>query len=197
MQLRTLSDEELIDVSVAGNGQAFKELVRRYESLVVATISAMIGPCAEVDDISQETFIRFYRSLAKFRKDSSVKTYITRIAINRAIEELKKRKRRSFFFSQQPIEELNIVDEQAKGGYDDSHEILMRALRKLDAKARSVIVLRLIDGYSTRETAKILGVPQGTVLSRLARAQEKLEKLLLPYKEKKDAKEPKAALSVL
>jgi RNA polymerase sigma-70 factor (ECF subfamily) len=198
VQLRTLNDEELIDASLAGDGQAFKEIVRRYEPVVVATISAMIGQCVEVDDISQETFIRFYRSLGKFRQDSSVKTYITRIAINRSIEELKRRRRKSLFFLQQhPVEELNVVDEQAGEGYDDSREILMRALSKLDTKARSVIVLRLIDGYSTRETAGILGVPQGTVLSRLARAQEKLEKLLLPYKETTDAKEPKAALSFL
>jgi RNA polymerase sigma-70 factor (ECF subfamily) len=59
-------------------------------------------------------------------------------------------------------------------------ELIQRGLQKLPAKLRSVIVLRLIDGYSTEETAKILNLPVGTVLSRLARAQMKLKKILTP-----------------
>ncbi|MCK4596570.1 RNA polymerase subunit sigma, partial [bacterium] len=64
---------------------------------------------------------------------------------------------------------------------NEDREMVQRAIQKLESKFRSVVVLRLIDGYSTRETADILNVPVGTVLSRLARAQDKLKELLSPY----------------
>jgi RNA polymerase sigma-70 factor (ECF subfamily) len=185
-----LRDEELIKACLQGDDNAFKELVRRYQAVVTTTVIGMIGNCTEVNDVLQETFIRFYRSLSNFRHDSTVKTYITRIAINQSLEEIKKRKRKtSLFFQKQPLEELVIVDENANTAYDDRQEILMKAIRKLDPKSRAVIVLRLIDGYSTKETAEIINVPVGTVLSRLARAQTKLLKLLSSYREKNDVSE--------
>jgi len=72
-------------------------------------------------------------------------------------------------------------DQNAGAGIDEDGEVIRRAVGKLDEKFRSVIVLRLIDGYSTEETAKILKIPVGTVLSRLSRAQQKLKELLTPY----------------
>ena len=65
--------------------------------------------------------------------------------------------------------------------FDEIQYLIQRAIQKLDPKFRSVIVLRLMDGYSTTETAEILKIPTGTVLSRLARAQKKLKELLSPY----------------
>jgi RNA polymerase sigma-70 factor (ECF subfamily) len=185
--IRHLKDKDLIAASLQGDDNAFKELVRRYQAIVTGTISGMIGNCPEVDDVAQETFIRFYRSLASFRQEASVKTYITRIAINQSLEELKKRKRKSLvFFQRQPVEELNLVDDSSGSVYDDRHEIIQKAISELDPKSKAVIVLRLIDGYSTKETAEILNVPLGTVLSRLARAQTKLLKLLSSFRETDD-----------
>ena len=65
----------------------------------------------------------------------------------------------------------------------EKKQLVQNAIQRLDTKFRSVVVLRMIDGYSTEETAKILGLPLGTVLSRLSRAQKKLKKLLTPYVE--------------
>ena len=72
-------------------------------------------------------------------------------------------------------------DPKANSEYDDTREVIHRALQELDPKFRSVIVLRLLDGYSTQETADILQLPTGTVLSRLARAQQKMKEILTPY----------------
>ncbi len=143
----------------------------------------MIGNCSEAEDIGQEVFIRFYKAINNFRGDSSVGTYLTRIAINLSINEIKRRKRKNLFFKPNNEQILDIVDTESKSDYDDSREMVQKAIQKLEPKFRSVIVLRLIDGYSTDETAKTLNIPLGTVLSRLSRGQQKLKELLSPLME--------------
>ncbi len=183
-----MSDQELIKSCLAGNENAFRELVKKYEPRVAATVIGMLGNCPEADDVGQETFIRFYRSLQNFRGDSTIATYLTRIAINLSLNELKRRKRRSKFFFQTPENgKFDIPDESTKQPYSGEKEIVQRAIQKLDPNYRSIIVLRLIDGYSTEEAAAILDIPIGTALSRLSRAQKKLKEILMPYKEPREA----------
>lgn len=132
--------------------------------------------------MGQETFIRFYKGLQAFRRESSVSTYLVRIAINLSLNELKRRKRRPSPFSQtNSVTIFDIPDEKAEKLSSEDKRVVERALQELKLEFRAVIVLRLLDGYSTEETAQILGVPVGTVLSRLARAQEKLRESLTPY----------------
>jgi len=138
----------------------------------------MLGHCTEAEDVGQETFIRLYKSLDKFRGDASIGTYLTRIAINLSINELKRRQhRRKFFFSNPHRKIENVPDTNEK---KEIIEIVRLSIQKLKPKLRAVIVLRLINGYSTRETAQILNLPPGTVLSRLARGQIKLKEILKP-----------------
>lgn len=178
----SLSDEKLIEATLDENDNAFKEIVRRYETRVAATVLGMLGKCPEAEDVGQETFIRFYNSLKNFRGDSAVGTYLTRIAINLSLNELKRRKRSSlFFFRKDDDAPFDVPDETARSGDFNDKEIIQQAIGKLEPKFRSVIVLRLLDGYSSEETAQILDIPVGTALSRLARGQKKLQELLTPY----------------
>jgi RNA polymerase sigma-70 factor (ECF subfamily) len=95
------TDRELIERARAGDERAFHDLVERYEPRVAATVVGMLGPGDEAEDVGQETFIRLYRSLDRFRGDSSLGTYLTRIAINLSLTALKRRKRwRSRFVRQ-------------------------------------------------------------------------------------------------
>lgn len=176
-------DFELVKLSQKGNQPAFTEIVKRHKSRIAATIYGMIGKCDEADDIGQEVFIRFYNSINNFRGDSALSTYLTRIAINLSLNEIKRRKRRKFFSFDKLVEDgIEIADpSQDNRSLGDNNEIIQMALNKLNMKYRSVLVLRLIDGYTSEETAKILKVPLGTVLSRLARAQTKLQEYLKPY----------------
>ena len=166
-----------------GNDTAFKDLIIKYEGLVSATIIGMIGKCSETEDIGQEVFIRFYKARHNFRGDSAIGTYLTRIAINLSLNEIKRRSRRSQLFFHSDIESFDIEDKNRSTETNEDREVIQRAIQDLSPKFRSVIVLRLIDGYSTEETAKILKVPIGTVLSRLARAQKKLREILSPMLE--------------
>jgi RNA polymerase sigma-70 factor (ECF subfamily) len=115
-------------------------------------------------------------------------TYLTRIAINLSLNELKRWKKRSFllfFKNRENGEQIDMIDENSITEYTDDKEMVQKAIQQLEPNFRSVLVLRLIDGYSTAETANILNIPTGTVLSRLARAQKKLKELLSPYMEEK------------
>jgi RNA polymerase sigma-70 factor (ECF subfamily) len=181
VQETKLKEQELISSVLNGDNDAFKEIVRKYEPRVAATVIGMLGHGPEAEDIGQETFVRLYQSLHKFRGESSLATYITRIAINLSLNEIRRRGRRRQIYltnSEEKIERL--ADPGNYSEQKEMGELIYRGLQKLPAKFRSVIVLRLIDGYSTEETAKILNLPVGTVLSRLSRAQIKLKTILEP-----------------
>ncbi len=171
------SDLDLITQTRKGDHEAFSVLVSRYKDQVAKTVMGMMGNCMEADDVGQETFIRFYRSIDKFRGDSALGTYLTRIAMNLSLNELKKRKRSHSLFSDSQENNIEVHSSKVQDDpeADDIQEVVQMAIQELPLKFRSVVVLRLIEGYNTKETAEILNLPMGTVLSRLARAQNHLK----------------------
>ena len=135
----------------------------------------MLGNTQEAEDVGQEVFIKFYYSMEYFRGDSELITYLTRIAINLAINELRRRKRKIFNLSMyfnKIMSEQNYEEKLIKNIEDK--EIIVKAMNKLSPKLRAVIVLRFMNSYSIKEISETLILPKGTVLSRLARGQEKL-----------------------
>ena len=187
----TATDAELIANARAGNDRAFAVLVDRYERAVAATVIGMLGPGDDADDVGQETFIRFHRALGSFRGESSLKTYLVHIAMNLSLNALKRRRRSVLRFVSResesddgdPLVELPEPRVGPEGDLDTKElQLLVRAaVRRLGERHRAVVVLRLFHDYSTKETAEILGVPEGTVLSRLSRAMKELESQLRPY----------------
>ena len=149
---------------------------------MAATVMGMLGHCPEADDVGQETFISLYYSLPRFRGESTLATYITRIAMNLSLNELKRRKRRQMIIT--PLTAVDGATESTSKGSSiediDRRDLVQQALNQLKADLRAVVVVRMINGYSTAETAAILRLPVGTVLSRLARAQMKLRQILSP-----------------
>ena len=178
---QTLDDGELLQRVRKGDHFAFKTLVEKYQRRVAATVYGILGNSPDVDDIGQETFIRFYQNLNVFRGDSGIGTYLTRIAINLSLNELRRRKRKKQKnFSEGDPGLERISDGNPGPEKTDEKKIIHTALGKLKPDDRTVIVLRILNGYTTEETADILRLPVGTVLSRLARAQQKLKKLITP-----------------
>lgn len=176
------TDTELLNRARAGDHRAFQKIVERYEGRVAATVIGMLGHGQEADDVGQETFIRLYRHLDRFRGEASLATYVTRIAINQSLKALKKRQRWSERFFSRDDEELYLEEPPAGGGDPvgerERRELVQAAVQQLHPDHRAVVVLRMLEGYSTRETAEMLGVPEGTVMSRLSRALSKLEAIL-------------------
>ena len=178
------AEQALVARARSGDEAAFRDLVERYEDLVAATVTGMLGPGPEADDVGQQTFIRFYEALGQYRGQGGVAPYLTRIALNLSLNALDRRRRwHRRFLSRDAYHALPDPSSESSAHAFDDQELVQRALHHLSPKHRAVIVLRLIDGYSTRETADLLGVPLGTVLSRLARAQRTLKDLLGPYLE--------------
>jgi RNA polymerase sigma-70 factor (ECF subfamily) len=176
-----LIEPQLIEKAQKGDHQAFRVLVEREMAKVRTTVIGMLGNAPESDDIVQEVFIRFYKSLAAYKGESKLSTYLVRIAINLSINELKKRKQdqqRWIPMENHQEQLIQLEDSTAHPRHQENQELVRWALQQLPTDFRSVIVLRLIDGYSVEETATILQLPHGTVASRLARAQVKLKAIL-------------------
>ncbi len=176
-------DEHLIEQVREGNTEAFRTLVKRYENRVAQTVKGMLGDCPEAEDVGQEVFIRFYKKIDQFEGNAALSTYLTRIAINLSLNALKKRKRRQLLGLEQRKEQSmpEISDEGESLYKRDIKEWVHQALQQLAPGFKSVIILRLIEGYNTQETAQILNIPEGTVLSRLARAQKKMKEILTKW----------------
>jgi RNA polymerase sigma-70 factor (ECF subfamily) len=175
----TSTEEQLIAGTLDGNEDAFRLIVERYIDEVSRTVTGMLGAGLEIDDVVQEVFIKLHRSLHTFRGESTLKTFVVRIAINKSLDALRKRKRMRWlqpWSHEEPWEPDS--GERSDQGITDSEDLLIlrQAVDRLPENQRAVVVLRLIDQYSTEETARILNVPYGTVLSRLKRGVEKLKK---------------------
>lgn len=173
------NEGELIKRAKEGHEEALRRIIERYEHQVAATVTGILGSGPEVDDVAQETFVQFFRSLHRFRGDSQVGTYITRIAINLSLNELRRRKRYAASYEGElPESAGNPHDQRDRETAADIKRIVSDGLQQLRPEFKSVVVLRLIDGFSTKETAEMLSLAQGTVLSRLARGQAKLKEII-------------------
>ena len=181
----TTPDDDLLARARAGDDEAFRQLVVRYEPVVAATIIGMLGRGADAEDVGQETFIRFHRALGEFHRDSTLKTYLVRIAMNLSLNALKRRRRISLrFVSRDRSDEVMPEPSVMPAALDDTEErraMVQQAVAGLGEKHRAVVVMRMLQDLSTRETATALGIPEGTVLSRLSRAMQELAAALGPY----------------
>ena len=180
-------DQALVAAAVAGDRGAFEALVLRHQTRIVNYAMAIVKDPADAEDVAQETFIRAYRSLARFRGDSSFKTWLYTIATNAARTGLERRGRRS------RLEDESLDDEAAPlaagdvpaGGVDAEtalvrREAIDRALAALPPDLRAAVVLRDVEGLDYKEIAAATGAPIGTVESRIFRARRRLRPLLQP-----------------
>ena len=176
-------DRELVTRAAGGDESAFRAIVERHEQALARTITAMLGPGDDADDVGQETFVRFFGALPRFRGDAQLGTYLTRIAVNLCCDTLERRRRRARWLTMGGSDDEPAIaapDETEALELAERKEAVRRAVASLDAKHQAIVVLRILEERSTREVAEILGIPEGTVMSRLKRALEKLAVRLGP-----------------
>jgi RNA polymerase sigma-70 factor (ECF subfamily) len=178
------TDNELLTRVRAGEQLAFRLLIERYQPMVASVVIGMLGRGDDADDVGQETFIRLHGAIAQFRGDAALGTYVRRIAMNLSLNALKRRRRFSLRLLSRD-QAKSPLPEPPVAAYDieqtERITVVRAAIAQLNEKQRSVVVLRVLDGLSTNETAAILELPAGTVMSRLARGMAELERLLAPY----------------
>ena len=179
-----VTDLELIHRTQQGDTRAFDELMTRYARSIYRLAYSMTRNHADADDLSQEAFIRAYKAIDRFDERFRFYTWIHRITVNLCINLAKKKKRQKLVplgGSEYGDESVDIVD--PKSGVEDSslRRDLDRALARLPADQRMVFVLRVKEELSYNEISKQLGIPVGTVMSRLNRARARLRELLKDY----------------
>ncbi len=187
------SDRELIARTLGGDGAAFAVLVERFQRKIFRVALAIVRDDMEADTITQDTFIQAYTHLAKFEGRSEFETWLTRIAINRSRDTLRRRRFVSLFSGDAGEEDgmmLEPVDERP----DPERESMARQLRvaidraelKLSRQQKMIFRLRHYDNHSLEEIAELLGLRSGTVRAHLFRAVHKIRKELAEWKQGKD-----------
>ena len=180
-------DRVLLDEVNAGNRDAFELLVRRYQHRLVNYVQAIVRDAGEAEDVAQETFVRAYRALPRFRGDSAFKTWLYTIATNVARTSIERRGRRARVGDQSLDDDAQAMTAaEVPSGEPDAEARLVtrdaidRALAALPAELRVAVVLRDVEGLEYKEIADIAGVPMGTVESRIFRGRRQLRTLLRP-----------------
>lgn len=167
--------------------KAASEIVRKYQKFVYLTVLRLVENSDEAKDITQEVFIKALNSLAKFRGDSSLKTWLYKIAVNNATNYLRKKKLKQFL-SLSNGEEWNELPANAPTPEQDLHYAelqsdFLKALSKLPYKQRETFVLRYFENLSYNEISEILGVAVGTLKANYFYAIKKLAEELKKYGE--------------
>jgi RNA polymerase sigma-70 factor (ECF subfamily) len=163
-------DEETVRALAAGDPQALARCFRAHGARIWRVARGILGQAADADDATQEIFLRVRDKAAGFDGRGSFSAWLRRLAVNHCLNLLEERRRRNG-----RLEEV-APDAIAAGGRVpfEAEEALARALERLPSEQRAVLVLRELDGLSYREIADALSIPAGTVMSRLARARERL-----------------------
>ncbi len=183
-------DQQLVERAQAGDKRAFELLVIKYQRKVERLLSRIIRDQAEIEDVSQEAFIKAYRALGNFRGDSAFYTWLYRIAVNTAKNYLVTQRRRAPTSTTYDAEEAESFDDtpglrdiatpDAQLMSKQIGEIVNRTIDALPDELRTAITLREIDGLAYEEIAQIMDCPIGTVRSRIFRAREAVAAQLRP-----------------
>ena len=190
------AEEALFVLRLRANSDvAYDELVRTYHAPLYHVACRMLADPGEAADVTQDIFVKVFRNIQRFRGQSSLKTWIFRIAFSQILNRLRwsRRRQRQYTVSlddagknraqectpiqvpdQGPTPEVMLERKERK-------EAIQQALLRLSKEHRSIVVLRDIQGFSYCEISEILGVSMGTVKSRLARARRELKKCLIRY----------------
>lgn len=186
------ADREIVLRVQAGEVAAFDALVLRYRERVYGVIYNLIGNREDAADLTQDCFIKAFRSIHRFHAQAAFFTWLYRIAVNSTLSQLRRQRLRSFLSLDQLDTEAPVAKEVIDALTDNSgsdratfaqelQEKLNDALQRLSIKHRTVVTLFEIDGLNHQEIADVMGCSEGTVRSRLHYAKQQLQSELAPY----------------
>ncbi|MHB1414552.1 MAG: RNA polymerase sigma factor [Chloroflexota bacterium] len=178
------SDELLIEQVRKGRQDAFAEIVRRYQGSVYSLCYRLTGNSAEAEDLAQESFLRLYKSLGKFRSGGKLRPWLHKITANVCLDALRKRKDATLPLDEtkevEGLPKVHTVEELPEDAYlsRESRLDVQNALLRLPSDYRAALVLRYLEDLSYKEVADALGVPVSTVETRIFRAKKMLGEII-------------------
>ncbi len=168
-----------LELAQAGDLQAFEELLRRHERQVLGTALRLLGRTEDAQDAAQDVFVRLFRHLQKLRSEEALGPWLYRVTVNVCCDLRKKRRTDS------DVDFFDVAcgapDPEKAAGDLERERVVMRGLETLPDKERAALVLREVEGLSTREVAEILGSSEVTVRSQISSARVKLKKFTDRY----------------
>ena len=178
-QTRSMNDAELVSQVLNGNMKSFTFLVNRYQKLVVHITGRLIQRHEELEDVSQEVFLKVYQNLGKYRNECKLSTWIATIAYNTSINYLRKFKKSD----DTGLDDKAILDKLADYRSDDYettdlHRYIRNQIELLPVQYRTVLTLYHLEEFSYQEIETITGMPEGTVKNYLFRAKALLKEKL-------------------
>jgi len=180
--LAELSDEALVERCLAKEASAWDEMVRRHKRRVFNIAYQFVGRYDIAEDLTQDLFLKIYHALAGFETERNFAAWLTRITRNLCIDHYRRRQREREL-NRATDNELRTVESPRRDAYAvlRSHEkaaFLKRGLEELSPDLRTAVVMRDIGGHSYQEIADKLGIPEGTVKSRINRGRIELARIL-------------------
>lgn len=179
--LKKLADEQLVELSVSGDADAFGEIVRRWERKIFALCFGMLGREDDARDAVQETFISAYRNLKNFRGEAKVSSWLHRIAVNQCLTIKRRAKTRSedFLDEDESAEDRTFVApahlSPARTTEQSERMTLVRqAVQSLPTELKEVVVMKEFEEMTFQEISETLELPLSTVKSRLYTALKQL-----------------------
>jgi RNA polymerase sigma-70 factor (ECF subfamily) len=186
-------DRELVSLAQRGDKAAFEELVGRHQNRVFAVARGILKRHEDVEDVSQQVFVKAYFALKKFDQRSAFTTWLYKITVNECWDLLRKRKVRPLVyeadFSEEQGRQYQVSEQRGANGPDpalqlDAKQRVERLLGFLDERDRSMLVLKEVEGFAIEEIAELFDLNTNTVKVRLFRARQRILSQLKKAKER-------------
>jgi len=176
----SLEEQELIRRVLAGDRQAARALYDQHVRRVYRVVFRLVGDPDQAEECTQDTFVKAFSQLHRFRGDSSLATWLHSIAVSMGLTALRRRKRR--FTRETDLEDAGHLPSRTAGDGDpDLRDRLRRAIDDLPEKLRVTVVLHDIEGFTHAEIARMTGVPEGTCKTRLMGGRARLREALAAF----------------
>jgi RNA polymerase sigma-70 factor (ECF subfamily) len=178
-----VEERQLVRRAQKGEKEAFEILLRRHQHRVFAVARGILKRQEDVEDISQQVFVKAYFSLKRFDQRAAFSTWLYKITVNECWDLLRKRKARPLVyeadFSEEQSRQFGATEREADNGPDTSERMAMRQrldnmLAQLDDRDRAMLILKEVEGFSVEEIADSLGLNANTVKVRLFRARRRI-----------------------
>ncbi|MTI48569.1 sigma-70 family RNA polymerase sigma factor [Sporosalibacterium faouarense] len=189
------NERKLIKKCAKGDLDAFEDLISKYEKKAYNIALKILKNPEDAMDISQEAFIKVYKSIKKFKFQSSFSTWLYRIVTNTCMDFLRKNKLQVYSLDNPIKTDDGEIEREVKDNSNSTEEmyekkmtkeLVHQSIDKLDEIHRVAIILRDIEGFSYQEISEILGCTMGTVKSRISRARSSLKEIILEEMEQND-----------